>query len=137
LGFDLSIEEVDTVGGFEPAFARVLVARADAIITHATPLNVRERKRIAEFASRNRLATTSDSKWFVEAGGLISYGPDLAQLGVSSARYIDLVLRGARPSDIPIELPSRYELVVNLGTAKRLGLTVPQSLLVRADRVIE
>lgn len=90
-----------------------------------------------DFANRHRLASTFDTSPFVEAGGLVSYGPDLPALAVQSVRYIDRILRGAQAGSLAIELPGKYELAVNLRTVKALGLTVPQAVMARADRLIE
>ena len=96
-----------------------------------------DRVRRRQFASRNRLPSLYGARQFVEAGGLVSYGPDQLAMAIQSISYVDKILRGAKPADLPVEMPSRYDLVVNLKTAKALGLRVPQSILVRADRVIE
>lgn len=137
LGFDYRFEDIKGPEGYEAAFASILASRAQAIMALTTPLNFRERKRIVEFANRNRLASTFDTSPFVEAGGLISYGPNLLALAIQSVRYVDRILRGAQPANLAIELPSDYELAVNLRTAKLLGLTIPQAIMVGADRVIE
>ncbi|HEU4368836.1 MAG TPA: ABC transporter substrate binding protein [Methylomirabilota bacterium] len=92
---------------------------------------------LAELAMKHRLPTVFSFREYVEAGGLLSYGPDLGVQQRRAARYVDLILRGARPGDLPVEQPTHLELAVNLKTAKTLGLTVPPSILLRADRVIE
>lgn len=137
LGFDYRFEDIKGPDGYDAAFASILASRAQAIIALSTPLNFRERKRIVDFANRNRLASAFDTKPFVEAGGLVSYGPDLPALALQSVRYIDRILRGARSADLAIELPGKYELAVNARTARALGLTIPRAVMVRADRVIE
>lgn len=136
-GFEYRMEYVTTPADYEAAFERILAWRAHALWALTTPLNFRERGRIVEFARRNRLPSAHDTRYFVEAGGLVSYGPDLTGIAVQSVRYLDRVLRGAYPSELAVELPSKIELAVNLATARELGLTVPQSLLLRADRVVE
>lgn len=136
LGFDYRFEDIKSAEGYEAAFANILASRAQAIIALTTALNFRERKRIVDFANRHRLASTFDTSPFVEAGGLVSYGPDLPALAVQSVRYIDRILRGAQAGSLAIELPGKYELAVNVRTAKALGLAVPQAVMVRADRVI-
>jgi len=95
------------------------------------------RTRIVESAIRNRLLSASVQPELAEAGGLLGYGPNLAELFRQAARYVDRVVKGARPADLPIERPSRFQLLVNLKTAKALGLTIPPALLQRADQVIE
>ena len=88
-------------------------------------------------AARNRLPSAFGSKEFVEAGGLVSYGPDVWATAARCIVYVDRILRGARPADLPVELPSKQELALNLRTARALGITVPQAVLLRADQVIE
>ena len=122
---------------FDTVFATIQGSRANAIGLVGNPLMWRERKRIVEFASGNRLASTFGMKDFVEAGGLISYGPDPMATSLQSVVYIDKILRGAKPADLPVEQPTKFELVINLKTAKALGLTIPPSLLARADEVIQ
>ena len=102
-----------------------------------TWLSFLERQPILDFVSRNRLVGLYDTKQFVEAGGLVSYGPDNHYLNERGAIYVDRILRGARPADVPVEQPTRFELNVNAKTAKALGLAIPQGVLIRADRVIE
>ena len=94
-------------------------------------------KRILEFAAKNRLPAMYEERSFVEAGGLISYGPSNAELYRRSATYVDKILKGANPADLPVEQPIRFELFINLKTAKELGLTIPQSVLYQADKVIK
>ncbi len=122
---------------FEPAFAAIAQWGAQALIVSGTTLTVREMKRIIEFARRQRLPAVYTLRDFVEAGGLVSYAVDWRPTMVRSMDYVDRVLRGAKPAELPVELPTQYELAVNLGTARALGLTVPQSILLSADRVIE
>jgi putative tryptophan/tyrosine transport system substrate-binding protein len=95
------------------------------------------RARLLEFAAKNRLATFAQSSSWPESGGLMSYGPDTAELNRRSAAQVAKILNGARPGDIPVEQPTKFELVINLKTAKALGLTIPPALLARADQIIE
>jgi putative ABC transport system substrate-binding protein len=137
LGVELGRFDVRGRDDFDAVFASVRAWRAHALGLIGNPFFWRERKRIVEFANRNRLVSTFGMKDFVEVGGLISYGPDVGETVRQSVGYVDRILRGARPTDLPVEQPSKYELVINLKTAKALGLTIPPSLLLRADQVIE
>ena len=101
------------------------------------PLVFRSLKQIADFAARNRLPATAIYKQFAEAGGLMTFGASLADLNRRAAIFVDKILKGAKPRDLPVEQPTKYELVINLKTGKALGLTIPPSLLQRADQVIE
>jgi putative tryptophan/tyrosine transport system substrate-binding protein len=94
-------------------------------------------RRVAELAAKSRLPTMYELRPYVEAGGLISYGPDIIDIWRRAAVYIDKILKGAKPADLPVEQPIKFELLINLKTAKALGLTIPQSLLLRADEVIQ
>jgi putative ABC transport system substrate-binding protein len=94
-------------------------------------------KRIVDFAAKSRLLSIFHRSEFADAGGLVTYGPDRSDMFRRAATYVDKILKGAKPGDLPVEQPTKFELVVNLKTAKALGLTIPQSILVRADRVIE
>jgi putative ABC transport system substrate-binding protein len=113
----------------------MLDAKVQGFGAAATTLVWRETARLVEFANRNRLPSAFGSKEFVQAGGLVSYGPDVWATAAQCIVYVDRILRGARPADLPVELPSKHELAVNLRTARALGITVPQSVLLRADRV--
>ena len=95
-----------------------------------------ERRRLVDLGAKNRLPTVYQAKEFVDAGGLMGYGPNLADLYRRAATYVDKILKGAKPADLPVEQPTKFELIINLQTAKALGLTIPPSLLLRADEVI-
>jgi ABC-type uncharacterized transport system substrate-binding protein len=111
--------------------------RPDALLLMADPLTLSQRIRIVEFAAQERLPAIYESSQFVDAGGLISYGPNANDLFRRAAGYVDRILRGAKPADLPIEQPSKFELVINMKTAKSLGITIPPKILMQADRVIE
>jgi putative ABC transport system substrate-binding protein len=119
------------------AFSAMTQRRPDALITLISPLVTAYRPIIIEFATKQRIPTMFALKADVEAGGLISYAPSMNDAFRRAARYVDKVLRGANPGDLPIEQPTRFELVINLKTARALGLTVPKTLLLQADQVIE
>ena len=139
LGFEVRSRNVDKVEDLEAVFSEILAFRAQALSVAGSPVLFRARQRIADFALKNRLPSASYMRAFAEAGGLLSYataGEPTATLE-RVAEYVDRILRGARPADLPVDRPSRYELVINLKTAKALGLTIPPSLLQRADQVIE
>jgi putative ABC transport system substrate-binding protein len=122
---------------FEAAFLAMKRAHVDAVILGVNTPFVADRKRIAEIAIQNRLAMMMPAKEYAEAGGLVSYGTDYPALFRRAATYVDKILKGAKPGDLPVEQPTKFELVINLKTAKALGLTIPPSLLARADQVIE
>ena len=111
--------------------------RPSGCVVYVTPITQSFRARLIEFAAKQRLPTIYSAREFVDDGGLVSYGPNHRELFRRSASFIHKILRGARPGDLPIEQPTKFELVINLKTAKALGLTIPASLLARADQVIE
>jgi putative ABC transport system substrate-binding protein len=119
------------------AFAAVIWDRAEGVIVDSDPANGQNKTRIVEFAATNRLPVIYVFSTYVYAGGLMSYGRSFYELWRRAATYVDKILKGANPADLPVEQPTKYELVVNLTTAKELGLTIPQSILLRADEVIE
>jgi putative ABC transport system substrate-binding protein len=122
---------------FDAAFLAMKRARTDAVILAENTRFIADRRRIADLAVMHRLPMMVAAKEYAEAGGLISYGTDYPDLFRRAATYVDKILKGAKPDDLPIEQPTKFELVINLKTAKALGLTIPQSLLLRADQVIE
>jgi putative ABC transport system substrate-binding protein len=126
-----------TVGELDTALAAAVRDRADALLVIVEPFMVSQRQSIAEFALKHRLPAFGQSAEFVEAGFLASYGPDFRAAFRRTASFVDRILKGAKPGDLPVEQTTALELAVNLRTAKALGLTIPQSLLLRADRVIE
>jgi putative ABC transport system substrate-binding protein len=129
--------EVTSVADFETAFKTAKEGRADAVLLVESPRAVVNRTLIGKLALKQRLPVMSQFSRLVEAGGLLSYGPDLSDLFGRAATYVDKILKGARPENLPIEQPTKFELVINMKTAKALGLTIPPSLLLRADQVIE
>ncbi len=137
LGARLQPLEVRRVDDLEGAFRAAAKKRAQALIAFRDALVEAHRGRILDLAARGRLPTMFEQRDFVEAGGLMSYGPNLPDLFRRAATYVDKILKGAKPADLPVEQPTRFELVINLKTAKALGLTIPQSILIRADQVIQ
>jgi putative ABC transport system substrate-binding protein len=137
LGVQLQVVEARGPEDFDRAFSDMTRARADALAVPAINLFTLERRRLVNLAAKNRLPAVYPNRDFVDAGGLMSYGPDLAEMSRRAASYVDKILKGARPGDMPVERPTKFELVINLKTAKALGLTIPPSLLQRADQVIE
>ena len=137
LGFQLQSLEVRSPSGFDKAFEDATRARAGALAIMPDPVFVTNLKRIAELAVKSHLPSIFHLREFVDAGGLAAYGPDRSDMFRRAATYVDKILKGAKPGDLPVEQPTKFELVINLKTAKALGLTIPQSLLVRADQVIE
>jgi putative ABC transport system substrate-binding protein len=133
----LQILEARTVDDLEIAFNAATRDRADAMQVYGDPVTFLHRKRIAELALKSRLPTIYLFKPNVEAGGLLSYGPSEPDMLRRAATYVDKILKGARPADLPVEQPTKFELVINLKTAKALGLTIPQTLLQRADQIID
>jgi putative ABC transport system substrate-binding protein len=122
---------------FDRAFSDIARPRASAVIVVTTAMFVQERRRLVDLAAKVRLPAVYGSRESVDAGGLISYGPNLADSFRRAATYVDKILKGAKPADLPVEQPTKFELVINLKTAKALGLTIPPSLLARADHVVE
>jgi putative tryptophan/tyrosine transport system substrate-binding protein len=137
LGLALHIVPAATVEEFDDAFASMARERVGGVFVVPSPLATMERAPLVQLALRYRLPTMSASREIVEAGGLMSYGADRDDLVRRTALYIDKILKGAKPADLPVEQASRYQLVINLKTAKALGLDVSPSLLARADEVIE
>jgi putative ABC transport system substrate-binding protein len=133
----LQVVEARGPAEFDRAFSDMTTARAGALVVLPTPMFFTERGRLVDLAAKNRLPTVFPYREFVDVGGLMAYGPDLADLSRRAATYVDKILKGANPGDLPVEQPTKFDLVINLKTAKALGLTIPPSLLLRADQVIE
>ena len=121
----------------ENAFAEFLKSHIEALIVILPPPNPDRREGVVHFATTNRLPTVFWWREYVEAGGLAHYGPSINEMYGRAAAFVDKILKGAKPSDLPVEQPTRFDLVVNMRTAKALGLEVPPTLLARADEVIE
>jgi putative ABC transport system substrate-binding protein len=137
LGITLQSLGVYDLTTFDNAFATLARVRPDALLTLVDPFTNQHRKRIVDFAAAQHLPAMYETREFVDAGGLISYGPSLTTLQRRAAAYLDKVLKGTKPADLPVEQPTRFELVINMKTAKALGITIPRSILVRADHVIQ
>jgi putative ABC transport system substrate-binding protein len=137
LGLTIQPWEVRGADGFERVFAALSKERPDGLYVPAGPLTRDNRKRIAAFALKSRLPSVYSTREAVDAGGLMYYGADLADIYRRAATYVDRILKGAKPADLPVERPTKFELVFNLKTAKHIGVTIPQSLLYRADKVIK
>jgi putative ABC transport system substrate-binding protein len=137
LGIKLQSLEVRRPSDFEHAFSTMKQEQADALVPLRSHFINRHIGRIAELAAENRLPAMYDSSSFTEAGGLMSYGTVIADLDRRAATYVDKILKGAKPADLPIEQPRKFDLIVNLKTAKKLGLTIPPELLLQATKVIK
>ena len=138
-GLGITVIQVDvlTPDDFESAFATIVRERADGILLPPEQLILSQRHRIAAFAEKHRLPSAYASVRFMDAGGLMAMGPNTADFPRRLASYVDKLLKGAKAADLPVEQPSKFELVINAKTAKAIGLTLPPSLLQRADRIIE
>ncbi|MGH7331968.1 MAG: ABC transporter substrate-binding protein [Candidatus Rokuibacteriota bacterium] len=136
MGVALQRVDASAPGDFDNALAAIGRMRVDALLVHGSPLHNDHRARIQEFAMKHRIPTMSPNRIHVDAGGLVSYGPSTLDLFVRAATYVHKILNGAWPGDLPVERPTKFELVINLKTAKTLGLTIPPALLQRADEVI-
>ena len=132
----LQILELLTSKDIEPAFQRAVKERAGAVLSGAVTVLLTHRKEVAELAVKKRLPVMYGRQEFVEAGGLLVYAASVTDLSRRAAIYVDKILKGAKPADLPIEQPTKFELVINLKTAKQIGLIIPPNLLARADRVI-
>jgi putative tryptophan/tyrosine transport system substrate-binding protein len=137
MGIRIQLLLISDAKDLEGAFSAMVKERADALAVQPLPItNIGQGRRIAELAVKNRLRTVSDSKEFLEAGGLLSYGSDRLALWAGAATFVDRILKGARPADLPVEQPTKFELIINLKTAKQLRLAIPPRVLARADKVI-
>jgi putative tryptophan/tyrosine transport system substrate-binding protein len=137
LGVRLQFVEARGSADFDRAFSDMTKARAGALTVLPIAMLTNERRRLVDLAAKNRLPAIYPWREFADAGGLMSYGPDLADSFRRAATYVDRILKGTKPGDLPVEQPTKFDLVINLKTAKALGLTIPPSLLQRADEVIQ
>jgi ABC-type uncharacterized transport system substrate-binding protein len=137
LNMRLDVLDAGSLTKLDGALAAIGTSGARGLIVTADPFLVANRAKIAQFAASKRLVSVYFTRDFVDAGGLMSYGSSIAESFRRAARYVDKILKGAKPADLPVEQPTTFELVINLKTAKALGLTIPQSLMLRADQVIE
>jgi putative ABC transport system substrate-binding protein len=126
-----------TPDDYADAFARIVHAHPDALLVPNSTSNYARRRLIVDFATKSRLPGMYPGRDFTEAGGLLSYGPNAVDLYRRCATFVDKILKGAKPADLPVEQPTNFELVINIKTGRTLGLTIPQSVLQRADQVIE
>jgi len=137
LGLQLHSMEVSSADKYQDAFKDATKARIGALAVTESPLTVSNRKQIADLAMKNRLPAMYTRREFVESGGLMSYGSDRAEPYRRAALIVDKILKGAKPADLPVEQPTKFELVINLKTAKALGLTIPPIVMMRAEKVIK
>jgi len=137
LGTEVQPIEVRSVEDLSAAFDAAVKGRAQAVMSTQGPFFWRHRTQIAQLALKHRLPSLSGEPTAAEAGTLLFYGPDVMEGCQRAAKYVDRILKGAKPADLPVEQPTKIDLIINVKTAKALGLRVPQSLLLRADRVIE
>jgi putative ABC transport system substrate-binding protein len=136
LGVQVHRVEARGPDAFDSAFAAMTRAPADALLVLGDPMFFRHRSRLAELAATSRLPTVHNSRPYVEAGGLLGYGASQPDAWRRAATYVDKILKGAKPADLPVEQPMKFELIINLKTAQALGLTIPPTLLFQADEVI-
>ena len=137
VGLTVRSVEVRDTRELDAGFEAIIREHPDALLLLVDPFTISQRARIVEFAAEQRLPAIYESSDFVDVGGLISYGPNIQDLFRRAATYVDKILRGAKPADLPIEQPTRFELVINMRAAKALGIKFPDSILLRADKVIE
>ncbi len=137
LGVQLQSLGVRGPGELDRAFSAMKEARAGALIVESSSLLFTSRTRLADLALKNRLPTMFAQREYAEAGGLMAYSADFSDLFRRTATFVDKILKGAKPADLPVEQPTKFDFVINLKTAKALGLTIPQSVLGRADEVVQ
>lgn len=136
LGIHLRYIEIGSPINIEPAFREAVRDRADAVLVLNSPVLNSRRGELAELAIKSRLPTAYGQGEYVQAGGVMSYGPNIVELFRRTGAYVDKILKGAKPSELPVQQPKTFEFIINLKTAKQIGLTIPPNVLTRADRVI-
>ena len=137
VGATVQYHQVRTTADFHAAFDAIVRDNANALLVFPDAVTMAHRRQMAEFAVKHRLPSVFGWREYVEAGGLMAYGPNRLETAKRLAVHVDKILKGAKPADLPVEQPTRFELVINLKAAKALGLTIPQTLVLRADHVIE
>jgi putative ABC transport system substrate-binding protein len=137
LGVAIKSVGVHDLISFDSAFAMIDSEPIDALLTLVDPFTTQHRKRIVDFAAQRRLPAIYEAGEFVETGGLISYGPNLPVIEQRAAEYVDKIFKGTKPADLPVEQPTKFEMLINMKTATALSLSIPQSIMLRADRLIE
>jgi ABC-type uncharacterized transport system substrate-binding protein len=137
VGATVQYHQVKTAADFHAAFDAIVRDNANALLVFPDSVTLAHRRQMAEFAVKHRLPSVFGWREYVEGGGLIAYGPNRVETAKRLAVYVDKILKGAKPADLPVEQPTKFELVINLKTAKALDLTIPQTLLLRADQIIE
>lgn len=137
LGIQIHAVAVQVPNGFDEAFGSITRESVDGLVVFADPLTHSHQDEIVNFTTKNRIAALFAGREFVDIGGLISYGPSYPGMFHRGAYYVDRILKGTKPADLPVEQPTKLELVINLKTAKALGITIPPSILALADDVIE
>jgi putative ABC transport system substrate-binding protein len=137
LGVHLRLVAVHAPDDLDRAFSTITGERADAILIFPSPMLFNQRKRIVDLAEEHRLPIVAMGKEFVQLGGFMSYGADIMDFNRRCVAYVDKILKGAKPADLPVEQPTKFELFINLKTAKTFGIEIPPSLVARADEVIE
>ncbi len=137
LGVQLQYLDVQNAKDTETVFRAASKGRADAVLVLTSPVFVLQRTQVADLAVKNRLPAVYGQPEYVDAGGLMFYGASITDLYWRAATYVDKILKGRKPADLPVEQPIKFELIINLKAAKQIGLTIPQSVLYRADKVIK
>ena len=137
LGITVRSIELRRLDEFDRALAELTRGRVEAVLALSDPFTLLHRTRVIDFATKHRLPLASSYRLWAESGALMAYGPDLSDIARRAAIYVDKILKGAKPGNLPVEQPTRFDLVINMKTAKALGLTIPPSLLQRADQIIE
>ena len=136
-GWKVLSVEIPDAGAIEAAFKRAIDGHANAVLVFGAGVLFPRAQQVAELAAGSRLPAMYELRQYVDVGGLISYGPNINQIWRQAAGFVDKIMKGAKPGDLPIEQPTKFDLVINLKAARALGLTIPQTVLLRADEVIQ